>query len=170
MKAAMLFLLLGSTTIGQTGSAGKSPSAALRIELRTNSVQVRTTEEIVVSVFFRSPDKTTTIWNALWWAGSTGLELQVFDSSGHQVEHVVVPSEPMPPDLTGKDALISIEGSEFAGFDSRFAVRELFPRPGMYTIKCIYSPPLRRDYFKGHTIWGKEDGRIESAPVSVFVE
>jgi len=166
----MIFVLLSGITFGQTGSANKSPSAALRIELRTNSIQVRTTDEIVVSLFFRSPDKTTTIWNAVFWAGSKGLELQVFDSSGHQVEHTVVPYEPMPPDLTGKDALISIEGNEFAGFDSQFAVSELFPRPGSYTIKCIYSPPLRRDYFKGHTIWGREDGRIESALVSVLVE
>lgn len=170
MKAAMIFLLLSSITFGQTGAADKSPSAALRIELRTSSVQVRMSDEIVVSLFFRSPDKTTTIWNALFWAGSTGLELQVFDSSGHRLEHTVVPYEPMPPDLTGKDALISIEGDEFAGFDSQFAVSELFPRPGSYTIKCIYSPRLTRHYFKGHTIWGREDGRIESAPVSVFVE
>ena len=114
------------------------------------------TDEIAVSVFFRSPDKTTTIWNALWWAGSTGLGLQVFDSSGHQVEHTVVPSEPIPPDLTGKDALISIEGSEFAGFDSQFAISELFPHPGAYKIRCTYTPRLRRDYFKGHIIWGEK--------------
>ena len=170
MKPAMMFLLLSSIAFGQTESADKSPSAALRIELRTSSVQVRMTDEIVVSLFFRSPDKTTTIWNALWWAGSTGLELQVFDSSGHQVEHTVVPSEPLPPDLTGKNALISIEGNEFAGFDSQFAVSELFHRPGSYTLKCIYSPILTRHYFRGHTIWGREDGRIESAPVSVFVK
>lgn len=169
MKVTLIFVLLSSVTFGQTGSSHKLPSP-LRIELRTNSAQVRMTDEIAVSVFFRSPDKTTTIWNALWWSGSTGLELQVFDASGHQLEHTVMPSEPMPPDLTGKDALISIEGTEFAGFDSRFAVSELFPRPGPYTMKCIYSPPLRRDYFKGRTIWGREDGRLESKPVSVLVE
>jgi len=95
--------------------------------------------------------------------------LQVFDSNGHEVEHPVAPIEPIPPDLSGKDALISIGGRDFAGFDSQFAVRDLFPRPGSYTLKCIYSPPLRRNYFKGHTIWGKEDGRIESAPVSIVV-
>lgn len=170
MKAVMIFLLLSTIAFGQTESADKSPSAALRVELRTSSVQVRMTDEIVVSLFFRSPDKTTTIWNALWWAGSTGLELQVFDSSGHPVKHTVVPSEPIPPDLTGKDVLISIEGNEFAGFDSHFTVSELFPRPGWYTIKCVYSPRLTRHYFKGHTIWGREDGRIESASVSVFVQ
>src|SRR5579863_10085974 len=102
MRAAMIFLLLGCFTFGQTGTADKSPSAALRIELRTGAVHVRMTDEIVVSLFFRSPDKATTIWNALFWAGSTGLELQVIDSSGHRVEHTVVPYEPMPPDVTGK--------------------------------------------------------------------
>jgi hypothetical protein len=94
----------------------------------------------------------------------------VFDAAGHEVPHTAIPIDPIPPDLTGKNALISIGGQAFAGFDSQFTTRELFPHPGSYRMKCVYSPPLRRDYFTGHRIWGKEDGPIESAPVSILVE
>ena len=170
MKPAMLLLLLGCVAYGQTLSTTKSASAPLRIELRTNSVRVRMTDDMLVSVYFRSPNETVTIWNALWWGGSTGLELWVFDSSAHRLQHAVVPSEPLPPDQSGKNALISIEGSAFAGFDSHFAASELFPHAGSYTIKCIYNAPLSRNYFKGRVIWGKEDGVIESPPVSIVVE
>ena len=30
--------------------------------------------------------------------------------------------------------------------------------------------PLPRHYFQGHTIWGKEDGPVESAPDSILVK
>ena len=170
MKPAMLLLLLGCLSYGQTLSTTKSASAALRMELRTSPMQVRMTDDMLVSVYFRSPDKPVTIWNALWWGGSTGLELWVFDSSGHRLQHTVVPSEPLPPDLSGKNALISIWGATFAGFDSHFAASELFPHAGSYTIKCIYNAPLPRNYFKDRIIWGKEDGVIESASVSIVVE
>lgn len=171
MKAAViLVLLLGSVGFGQTTSNTKSASAALITEIRASSVHVRMGDDMVISVYFRSPNKTTTIWNALWWGAATGLDLRVFDSSGHRVEHAVVPAEPLPPEISGKDALISIGGTTFAGFDSQFAARDLFPRAGSYTIQCIYHPPLSRHYFKGQTIWGKEDGVIESAPLSILVE
>jgi hypothetical protein len=74
MKQAMLLLLLGCMPYGQTLSTTKSVSAPLRMELHTSS-QVRMTDDMLVGVYFRSPDKTVTIWNALWWSGSTGLEL-----------------------------------------------------------------------------------------------
>jgi hypothetical protein len=76
----------------------------------------------------------------------------------------------LPPDPGGKNALISIGGMTFAGFDSHFAASELFPHAGSYTIKCIYNAPLSRNYFEGRIIWGKEDGVIESVPVSIVVE
>ena len=170
IKPAMLLLLLGCVSYGQTLSTTKSAAAPLRIELRTNSEQVRMTDDMLVSVYFRSPDKTVTIWNALWWGGSTGLELWVFDSSGHRLQHAVVPSEPLPPDLSGKNALISIGGRTFAGFDSHLKASGLFPHAGSYTIRCIYNAPLSRNYFENRIIWGKEDGVIESAPISIVVE
>jgi hypothetical protein len=166
MKAAILLLLLGSTTLGQS----QSTTSALTIELRATSVHLRMRDKIGLSVFFRSLKETTTIWNALWWGGATGLELQVFDSSGHPVEHTVVPSEPMPPELTGKDALISIGGRAFAGFDSEFAVTELFHHVGFYAVRCVYHPPLSRNYFKGRTIWGRQNGQFESPPLSITIE
>jgi len=106
MKAAILLLLLVSITFGQS----RPRQSALTAELRASARHLRMSDEILVSVFFRSAKENTTIWNALWWSGSTGLELQVFDSAGHPVEHTVVPSEPMPPALNGKDALISVGG------------------------------------------------------------
>jgi hypothetical protein len=169
MKAAALFLLLSSIALAQAAPPGKIPSGALTIQLRASSARVKMNDEMKVSVFFRSPG-TVTIWNALWWGGSTGLELEIFDSSGRQQKHAVAPSEPIPPDLTGKDALISVRGNVFAGFDSQFIARELFTSPGRYTMKCLYTPPLPREYFGGRTIWGREDGQIESKPISIFVD
>lgn len=172
MKVALLFLVLVSSALGQSADSQRAGSDRLRIELRASASRVAMTENLNLTVFFRSPAKgAVTIWNALDWGAPAGLYLQVLDSSGREVRNDFAPFfHPLPPDENGKDALISIAGGSFAGFDSEIPAKLLFPGPGRYTLKCRYSPPIPRDYFKGHTIWGKEDGAIESAPVPVTVD
>jgi len=174
MKPAVLALMLipcFAVVIGQCADSGKTSSNRLKIELRANASRVRMNEDMLLTLFFRSPEKEVTIWNALEWGAPTGLFLQVLDSSGREVRNYSTPPfYPVPPDLTGKGALISIGGASFAGFDSQIPVKDLFPGPGRFNLKCRYSPPLSRDYFKGHTIWGKEDGAIESSAVPVTVD
>jgi hypothetical protein len=170
MKAAIALLALLGCPFSQVSRPTQTTGSGLRIELRTGSNLVRMKDDIDVTVFFRS-DKEVTIWNALGWGAPTGLSLTVFDSTGQRVDNNFVPFyHPLPPDLTGNDALLSIGGDVFAGFDVRIPVKLLFPRPGPYTIKCLYIPPLPRNYFRGHTIWGKEDGPVTSNGVSVLVE
>lgn len=161
----------GSSDPARSPNSEKTGSDRLRVELRASASRVRLTDEVMLTVFFRSPEREVTIWNALGWGAPAGLYLQVLDASGHEVRNDFTPFfHPMPPDETGKDALISIGSKSFAGFDSQIPAKALFPGPGRYTLKCRYSPPLSRDYFKGHTIWGKEDGAIESSPVTVDVQ
>ena len=169
--AAILLLLLIGASFRQTDSASKPFSATLKVELRTSSTRVNLGDDMVLTVLIRSPAEDVTIWNALGWGTSAGLFLHVWDSSGHEVENGFAPFfHPLPPDLTGKNALITIGGNVFAGFDDRIQVKSLFPKPGRYSLYCGYLPPLSRHYFQGQTIWGKEDGPVESAPISVLVE
>jgi hypothetical protein len=171
MKVTILLLVLVNTSFGQTANLTEMPSKRLKVEIQTSLNRVHITDEVVVTVFFRSPDREVTIWNALGWGVPTGLSLRVFDSSGHEVHTKFAPFyHPIPPDLTGKAALITIGGRTFAGFDSRVPVELPFPKPGEYTIKCLYEPPLSRHYFQGQTIWGTEDGPSESASAPVVVE
>jgi hypothetical protein len=171
MKLAILFLVLVSGALGQFSDSKKTGSDRLTVELRASAGRVRMSEDVMLTVFFRSPERPVTIWNALGWGAPAGLYLQVLESSGREVGNDFAPFfHPLPPDETGKDALISIGGRSFAGFDSQIPAKALFPGPGRYTLKCRYSPPLSRNYFKGHTIWGKEDGAIESSGVPVTVD
>ena len=170
MKLVILVLALLSSALGQSATSSKDDSDRLRIELRAKAAQVRMSDDVVLTVFFRSSEKKITIWSALGWSAAVGLYLQVFDSSGHEVPISFGPIyDPMPPDLSGKSALITVAGQTFAGFDSQIPANMLFPKPGTYTLRCRYSPPLSRHYFQGHTIWGKEDGAIESAGVPIVV-
>ena len=172
MKSALVFFALLGSAFSQAVPSAQAKPQALKLELRTSSRHVRMSDDITVSVLFRSPDRVTTMWNAFSWGVGSGFQLEVFDSSGREVEGSSVHMffHPMPPDLTGKDALISIGGNEFAGFDSEFPVKDLFPRPGRYTVGCSYTAPLRRNYFQGRTIWGTEDGTVESPAITVVVD
>src|SRR5258708_3885930 len=170
MKPVIVFLMLINSVFSQVVH-GATAAPGLRVEIHTSSSRVRLPDEIAVTVFFRSPEKDITMWNALGWGASTGLYLQISDSSGHEVRNDFVQMfHPLPPDRTGKNALISIGGKSFVGFDSQIPGKTLFPGPGRYTVEAIYTPPLPRDYFQGSTIWGKEDGPIKSARVTVFVD
>jgi len=169
VKTCIVFLLL-LNSLGHVGNSTEDPNGRLRIELRTTANPVRLTDDLGVTVVFRSPEKGVTIWNALGWGSGVGLYLQVLDSSGSEVQNDFHPFyHALPPDETGKDALISISGSVFAGFDSQIPAKLLFPKAGTYMIKCVYQPLLSRHYFQGHTIWGREDGPIESTEVLVAV-
>jgi hypothetical protein len=172
MRAAIAFLVLVSSAFCQDGNSSMETAVpSLRLQVRTSSTHLRMTDKIVVTIFFRSPEKDITIWNALGWGPAAGLHLQISDASGREVQNDFVEMHhPLPPDRTGKSALITIGGEIFAGFDSQIPAETLFPGPGRYTIKCLYHPRLPRDYFHGYTIWGSEDGPIESTGVSVLVE
>jgi hypothetical protein len=171
MRLAIILTVIVGCGLSQVAGAQKGNSAGrLNVELRVSPSRIHTTDEAVVTVFFRSPKKGVTIWNALGWNPSTGLSLHVLDRSGHQVKEFLQMYDVAPPDETGKNELISIGWNVFAGFDSRIPAKLLFPTPGKYTLKCVYSPPLPRNYFQGSTIWGKEDGPIESAGVTVWVQ
>src|SRR5882724_446135 len=162
-KTAILFLCLINSAFGQAANSTKIASHGLKVEIQTSSSRVHMTGEIAVTVYFHSPDVEVTMWNALAWGVPAGLFLRVFDTSGHEVHTKFAPFyHPVPPDLTGKAALITIGGMSFAGFDSKIPAELLFPKPGKYIIRCLYDPPLRRDYFQGQTIWGTEDGPTES--------
>ena len=171
MRIALIFMVIISGAFGKVAKAQKgSGTDGLIVELRVSSHNVRLTDDVVTTVFFRSPKKEVTIWDALGWNASTGLSLEVLDYPGHQIKEFLQMYDLAPPDETGKGALMSIGGNTFAGFDSRIPAKLLFPRPGRYILKCIYSPPLPRKYFQGSSIWGKEDGTIESAGVPILVK
>lgn len=171
MKPAILMFVLITSAFAQTAQSARTASKPLKIELRANSSNVRINDAVGLSVYFRSPDTETTLWNALGWGPEGGLQLIVTDPSGREVPVSFAPFyHPIPPDLTGKNTLISIAGPIFAGFDSQVPVDQLFPRPGTYELRCSYQSPLPRGYFPGRVIWGKEDGRIESAPITIMVD
>lgn len=171
MRLAMIFVVIIGGAFSQVARAQKGNSAnRLNVELRVSSHHVHLTDDVVTTVFFRSPKRSVTIWDALGWNPSTGLSLHVLDRSGHQIKEFYQMYDLVPPDETGKDELISIGWDVFAGFDSHIPAKLLFPGPGKYILKCIYTAPLNRNYFQGNTIWGTEDGTIESPGVAVWVE
>jgi hypothetical protein len=171
MRLLIAIVLLISGGFSQTaGAQNENKTRGFKVELRAYPNPTPLTDDITVTVFFRSPKRQVTLWNAFGWGYSTGLFLQVLDPSGHEVKKFVQPYDVAPPDPTGKNTLISIGGDGFAGFDSHIPAKMLFRTPGKYTLKCIYSAPLPRDYFQGNTIWGKEDGPIESVEVPIWVK
>jgi hypothetical protein len=131
MRIAIAFLALLCSALSQVPNSAKNATDGLLVELRTDSDRVRMSDEIVVTVFFRSPAKEITLWNAFGWGATAGLSLRVFDSSGHKVHNNFLAPffHPLPPDLSGKDELISISGSVFAGSTREFWRMSCFPSP-----------------------------------------
>jgi hypothetical protein len=165
MKTALFTFLLAMSALGQTSNRN------LKIELRSQSQQVHLLDTLVLSVIFRSPEGDITLWNAMGWGSAAGLSLMIEDQAGHKINTDLISLyNPLPPDPTGRASLLSVHGHIFAGFESQIPVKMLFSRPGKYRLKCSYLVPLPRGYFKETTIWGREDGRIQSAEISITVE
>jgi hypothetical protein len=168
MKTALLVLALLTGAFGQASRPTNADGQGLQIELRTDTPQVHIKDFIHVTVVFRSPSKEITLWKSFRWGVNTGLDLKVRDATGKEVQTslTIVPNDPFPPD---RDSWLSIGGSVIAGFDSRIPASALFPRPGQYTIRCVYTPRLPRNFLRGRTIWGTEDGTTQSPKVPIQV-
>src|SRR5215469_12801002 len=107
MKAPLTatLLLLVSSTFGQIALAQKEVATrTLNVEIRVDSNNVRFADDILVSIFFRSPDRVTTLWNAFGWGGSAGFYLQVSDADGREIKTFTEAYDVLPPDETGRDA------------------------------------------------------------------
>ncbi len=168
---AIALALSPSFIFGQVEQSGRGNFVnKLTVQLRSSSDHVRLGDDVLISVFFRAPRGSVTLWNAFGWSSSTGMSLRVMDTSGHQVKEFTQMFDVLPPDESGNGALITIGGDSFAGFDSHIPATSLFVKPGKYTLKCVYTPALPRDYFHGNTIWGKEDGAIGSRELVIFVD
>ncbi len=167
----VFFMLLSASLCGPKGILGgeQNPKKDLTLELRTSTSSVRLADTLALTVLFRSPTRMVTLWNAFGWNAQAGLSLVVVDASGRQVTEYYEMGDYAPPDKTGRNAVVTIGYDTFAGIDRRILATELFPGPGSYTLKCIYRPPLPRDYFTGITIWGPEDGVVESVGLKVSV-
>lgn len=158
------------------GNSTQAPSQqvsnpGLKIELHTNATHLRSSDKVTLTVILRSPRQSTNLWNAFGWGPTAGFRLYVLDPSGNEVQNNFAQLyHAMPLDPKGREELISIQANIFAGFDEDDTVAELFPKPGKYVLKCIYTAPLPRHFFKGVTIWGREDGTIESNEVTIFVD
>jgi hypothetical protein len=168
---AITFILILQPVLCQSVPArNQDAGKALSVELRASSNHVHLTDSLSVSVFFRSPNRRVTLWNSFGWGDTTGLSLMVMNISGKVLKEYAQMFDVMPPNETGSGELVSIGGNTFAGFDTKIQVKDLFPGPGTFTLKCVYSPPFPRNYFQGSTIWGKEDGEIRSTEVTVVVD
>ena len=172
MRAGALFAVVVTASLVGLAQAPsqnvKKPK--LTIELRALDSHVRMGDGLSLSTVFRCREGSVALWNALYWSSALGLRLQVLDRNGSEVKSFAPPIDPIPPSDSGAGDLVSIGGSTFVGFDSQIPANILFPKPGRFLLKCIYTPPLPRGYFPRITIWGNEDGRIESPPIEILVE
>ncbi len=152
-------------------SSQQASSDGLRMELHTNATRVRLSDRITLTVILRSPERVVTLWNAFEWGFTPGFRLHVFNSSGKdEGDNFFQGAHPGGPDDKDLRDWISIGGNRFAGFDTDVPVTAIFRKPGKYVLKCTYMTVLSRDSVPGKTIWGKEDGTIESNEIKVFVD
>jgi len=169
----VLFLLAMVFWFGNCTQASPQQvsSGGLRMELYTNATQVRLSDRITLTVILRSPERVVTLWNAFEWGYTPGFRLHVLNSSGKdEGDNFFQGAHPVGPDEKELRDWVSIGENRFAGFDTDVPVKAIFRKPGKYVLKCTYTAPLPRNYVPGKTIWGKEDGPIESNEITVLVD
>jgi hypothetical protein len=172
MRHALLLLVMMLCFGNCTQAPSQQVSnGGLRIELHTNATHLRLSDRITLTVILRSPERVVTLWNAFEWGFTPGFRLHVFNSSGKdEGDNFFQGAHPVGPDDKELRDWISIGGNRFAGFDTDVPVTAIFRKPGKYVLKCTYMTVLSRDSVPGATIWGKEDGTIESNETTVFVD
>jgi hypothetical protein len=173
MKAAALFALIVAVSLGGMAqpSSGNVKVPPPTIELHARDCHIRLGDDLYLSMVIRSRERSVTIWNSLgWWNYNSGFGLQVLGADGREMKRYYDPYEIIPPSESGAGELVTVGGNIFVGFDSKIPAKDLFTKPGRFILRCTYTPSLPRGYFPGVTIWGTEDGPIESPPLEITID
>ena len=111
----------------------------------------------------------------MFWTGfGGGLELEIRDQQGKHLPARILSDAIMPPPKEGDTSiLVRLDEGFFYGTSVNLLVKDLFPRPGRYSIRVIYKSWLRREFVAPQlrdlpALWA-DTPQIPSAPIWIEV-
>ena len=172
----MAAALVGSaitTTAKDTGAdmQNVSPAAPLKLVLTISRQQLKPDEDLGLSAkLVNVGQDPLSIFSDLLWGYAGGLTIHISDSHGHPVQPQQHDDDMVVPSVLGNpEYYASLFPDHFLGVERKDSARNLFPKPGSYSVYVEYRSPVLGRYAKAPNFWGREKGTIRSTPIHIEV-
>lgn len=176
--SAILLLQMGSRMLSPSQSTDlPSTSQSVSVVIWTDREQYSLGDTVRLNLSLQNAGEGTVyVDRRMYWGGyGGGLKLVISDEQGKPVPRRMLNDALMPPPKEGDASiLIRLEKGYFYGTGLELSVREIFPKPGRYSIRVIYKSWLRREFVAPQlrdlpVIW-EDAPDIPSAPIWVAVK
>jgi len=165
----LLFLLVITSAMLSAQTAGKRLVVELSVPRQTFALGDDISITAKVCNWGSEP---LSIYRHLLWGYRGGLILEINDASGHKVEPEQLDEDSViPSTLSDPKSFLEILPDYEWGVVRRDKIRNLFGKPGRYTVRLKYLSPVPKKYFAGGgEPWATEDGPVLSDPITVGVK
>jgi hypothetical protein len=164
--AILMIAASGSFSVeGRLGTHSSEVSQPQRLTLSVYSSKrvYRRRDQFRIEAMLRNTsDSDLFIFGGLGWGYLRGLMFHIKDSTGREVEPVLVPDSPPeapPDDVSG---YVKLRPDNFLGTSYFSPVHLLNLKPGRYSILVQYESPFSISEVPVRPYWGKENGVVNS--------
>lgn len=164
----VLFLL--GAAAQQRGSK-MNDGTSLKLVMTSSKQRVTQNESFVLETrLVNIGEERVSVFGQLLWGYGGGLTLHVADQSGRPVEAEQHDDDMVVPSVLGNpESYVVLLPNHFLGVDRKDSPKNLFRRPGVYSLFVEYQSPVAERYAKTPNFWGREKGSIRSAPIRIEV-
>jgi uncharacterized protein YcfL len=144
---------------------------SLRLVVTSSTVRLAQSDPLNLEVkLVNVGSEKVSIFGRLLWGYAGGLTIHVSDESGRPVEAEQHDDDMVSPSLLGNpDSYVVLLPDHFLGVDRKDSPRNLFRKPGSYSLFIEYLSPIPERYSKTPNFWGREKGVVRSAPIHIQV-
>ena len=146
-------------------------AAPLQLIIASSKERLRQNESFVLEVkLVNKSGEKVSVFGQLLWGHAGGLTVHVSDQSGQPVDAEEHDDDMLVPSALGNpEAYVVLLPDHLLGIERKDSPKNLFRKPGSYSLFVEYQSPVPARYAKTPNFWGRENGSIRSATIHVQV-
>ncbi|HSB16631.1 MAG TPA: hypothetical protein VLE22_19425 [Bryobacteraceae bacterium] len=167
-----VLFLIGATAQPPRANMNEAPdNAPLKLVITSSRQRVMQNESFVLEAkLVNVSGERVSIFGQLLWGYAGGLTLHVSDQCGRPVQAEQHDDDMVVPSVLGNpEFYVVLFPDHFLGIDRKDSPKNLFRKPGSYSLFAEYQSPVPDRYAKAPNFWGRERGSIRSAPIRIEV-
>lgn len=145
--------------------------APLRLVVSSSNERIRQNESFVLEVkLVNTSSEDVSVFGQLLWGHAGGLTVHVSDQNGQPVDAEQHDDDVLIPSVLGNpEAYVVLLPNHLLGIERKDSPKNLFRKPGLYSLFVEYQSPVPARYAKTPNFWGRENGSIRSGAIHIQV-
>jgi hypothetical protein len=173
LASLMVLFITGGIAQQAAPTMNETPQhvAPLRLVVSSSKERIRQNESFVLEVkLVNTSSENVSVFGQLLWGHAGGLTVHVSDQNGQPVDAEQHDDDMLIPSVLGNpEAYVVLLPDHLLGIERKDLPKNLFRKPGLYSLFVEYQSPVPSRYAKTPNFWGRESGSIRSAAIHIQV-